>query len=111
MWAFSPVKFCDRQYHGMRTFDFIQRKEQLGARDEENGEKPKIQITESVEIGNYFTVFLVGESLNLKPSLMVLTTARDCQVLALFFFPRRNPLSRRVIQVAWSPDLATPKVS
>ena len=34
---------------------------------EKNGEKPKIQITESVKIGIHSTVFSVGESLNPKP--------------------------------------------
>ena len=52
----------------LRTFGINWRKEPPGARDEENGEKPKIQITELVEIGNHSTVFSVGESLNLKPS-------------------------------------------
>ena len=33
-----------------------------------NGEKPKIQITESVKIGIHSTVFSVGESLNFKPT-------------------------------------------
>ena len=36
---------------------------------EKNGEKPKIIITESVKIGNHYTVFSVGESPNLKPSV------------------------------------------
>ena len=35
---------------------------------EKNGEKPKIQITESVKIGIHSTVFSVGESPNLKPN-------------------------------------------
>ena len=35
---------------------------------EKNGEKPKIQITESVKIGIHSTVFSVGESPNLKPT-------------------------------------------
>ena len=34
-----------------------------------NGEKPKIQITESVKIGIHSTVFSVGESPNLKPKV------------------------------------------
>ena len=33
-----------------------------------NGEKPKIQITESVKTGIHSTVFFVGESPNLKPN-------------------------------------------
>ena len=36
--------------------------------DGKNGEKPKIQITESVKIGIHSTVFSVGESPNLKPN-------------------------------------------
>ena len=35
---------------------------------EKNGEKPKIQITESVKIGIHSTVFSVGESPNPKPT-------------------------------------------
>ena len=77
VWNFFPMKFYDRQCHGMRTFNVNQIKEQPGARDEENGEKPKIQITKSVEIGNHSTVFLVGESLNLKPRCdQILCTVR-----------------------------------
>ena len=38
------------------------------ATGEKNGEKPKIQITESVKIGIHSTVFSVGESPNLKPN-------------------------------------------
>ena len=69
-----PMKFCDRQYHGIRTFNVNRRKEQLGARDGEDDEKPKIRITESVEIGNHSTVFSVGESLTLKPTCCYLVT-------------------------------------
>ena len=35
---------------------------------EKNGEKPKIQITESVKIGIHSTVFSVGESLFPNPT-------------------------------------------
>ena len=38
-------------------------------KEDKNGEKPKIQITDSVKIGIHSTVFSVGESPNLKPSL------------------------------------------
>ena len=43
---------------------------------EKNGEKPKIQITESVKISNHSTVFSVFESPNLKP-----TCTRLCNLL------------------------------
>ena len=38
---------------------------------DKNGEKPKIQITESVKIGIHSTVFSVGESPNLKPNNVI----------------------------------------
>ena len=71
---FFPMKFNDRKYcAGMCIFLCMtakksEEKSSLGIVGK-NGEKPKIQITESVKIGIHSTVFSVGESLFPNPTL------------------------------------------
>ena len=65
---FFPVKFNDwKQCPGMRIFLCLMAKKSeeksSHGMGEKNGEKPKIQITESVKIAIHSTVFPVGESL------------------------------------------------
>ena len=74
---FHPVKFTDKYAHfPMNDNKFNKLKDFLGM-GEKNGEKPKIQITESVKIGIHSTVFSVGESPNLKPRAHQFTLLKE----------------------------------
>ena len=48
------------------TSSYVRKKNSVRMK-EKSGEKPKIQITDSVKISNHSTVFSVFESPNLKP--------------------------------------------